>query len=77
MSLLPGIILVVSSKPLQITRHDFGGRFYAYNEHLTMALVTSVAGGGKPDSDLSGNGHGHVRVYTRLGRIKCTMHGPD
>ena len=50
-----------------------------------MALVWRVAcdlGGENisflnPDHDAHGNGHGHVRVYARLGHVKRAMHGPD
>jgi hypothetical protein len=34
-------------------------------------------GGGAPGHHAHDNGHGHVRVYARLGHIKRTMHGPD
>ena len=30
-----------------------------------------------PGHDPHGNGHGHVRVYAQLGRIKHTMHDPE
>ena len=43
------------------------GVLYAYNGHLTMALVWPRWRGKNPGHDAHGNGHGHVRVYGGFG----------
>ena len=76
-ALLCAIIFLYLQGHSKIHNVSLVGVLYAYNGHFTIGPCVTSAAKKNPGHDPHGIGHGHVRVYARLGHIKDTIHGSN